>query len=100
MAYEPRRIGDVLSELMARRGYARVQSGNACGAAWREAAGEALSTCTRAVHVRRGVLEVLVSNSMMVQEIGFQKAALLARLAELLPDEKIRDLKLRVGPIG
>jgi predicted nucleic acid-binding Zn ribbon protein len=96
---QPQRIGEILSQLMARRGYARVQSGGACGAAWREAAGEPLAACTRATSVRRGVLEVLVSNSTMIQEIGFQKAALIKRLADLLPDEKIRDLKLRVGPI-
>ncbi len=84
---------------MARRGYARVQSGGACSAAWREAAGEPLAACTQATIVRRGVLEVLVSNSTMMQEIGFQKPALIKRLADLLPDENIRDLKLRVGPI-
>lgn len=95
----PQRIGDVLSALMARRGYARVESGGACAEAWRQAAGELMASCTRATQVRRGVLEVFVNHSTMVQEIGFQKAALLQRLADLLPDEKIRDLKLRVGPI-
>jgi predicted nucleic acid-binding Zn ribbon protein len=84
---------------MARRGYARVESGGACAAAWRVAAGAQLAACTRATQVRRGVLEVLVSNSTMVQELGFQKQQLIKRLAELVPDEKIRDLKLRVGPI-
>ena len=98
-AAQPQRIGDVLSDLLARRGYARVQSGDACASAWSEAAGEALAACTRATQVKRGVLEVLVENSLTVQEIGFQKAALLARLAELLPHEKIRDLKLRVSSI-
>jgi predicted nucleic acid-binding Zn ribbon protein len=100
MSYRPpQRIGEVLSSLMARRGYARVESGGACADAWRQAAGELLASCTRVTQVRRGVLEVLVSNSTMVQEIGFQKAALLKQLAALLPDENIRDLKLRVGPI-
>jgi predicted nucleic acid-binding Zn ribbon protein len=99
MAPQPRHIGDILSGLMARRGYARIQSGGACAAAWREAVGEAMANCTRATQVRRGVLEVLVGNSTMVQEIGFRKAALIKRLVELLPDEKIHDLKLRVGPI-
>ena len=84
---------------MARRGYARVQSGGVCAAAWREAAGESVASCTRAAQVKRGVLEVWVGNSTMVQEIVFCKPALLKRLAELLPDEKIHDLKLRVGPI-
>jgi predicted nucleic acid-binding Zn ribbon protein len=96
---QPQRIAEVLSDLLARRGYARVQSGDACAVAWRQAAGEVVAACTRATQVRRGVLEVLVDSSMMVQEIGFQKPALIKRLADLLPDENIRDLKLRVGPI-
>jgi predicted nucleic acid-binding Zn ribbon protein len=96
---QPKRIGNILAELMARRGYAREQSGGACAEAWTVAAGESLAACTRATQVRRGVLEVLVSNSMMIQEIGFQKPALLKRLADLLPDENIRDLKFRVGPV-
>jgi predicted nucleic acid-binding Zn ribbon protein len=95
----PQRIGDVLAELMARRGYARVQSGAACADAWRQAAGETLAANSRATQVRRGVLEVLVSHSTLAQEIGFQKQELIQRLAELLPDENIRDLKLRVGRV-
>ncbi len=85
---------------MARRGYARVQSGGTCAEAWRQAAGEALAGHSRATQVRRGVLEVLVDHSTLVQELGYQKPQLLARLAQLLPDEKIRDLKLRVGVVG
>jgi predicted nucleic acid-binding Zn ribbon protein len=96
---QPQRIGDILSQLMARRGYARIQSGGACADAWREAVGPEMAQFTRATQVRRGVLEVFVSNSTMVQEIGFRKALLIERLAALLPDEHIRDLKLRVGPI-
>ena len=97
--HEPRHISEILAGLMARRGYARVQSGDACAIAWREAAGEIVGGSSRATHVRRGVLEVWVGNSALVQEIGFSKQGLLKRLAELLPDEKIRDLKIRVGPI-
>jgi predicted nucleic acid-binding Zn ribbon protein len=97
---KPQPIGDVLAQLMARRGYARVQSGNDCGEAWRQAAGEAIAARSRAMHVRGGVLEVLVSHSTLVQELGYQKPALLARLAELLPDARIHDWKLRVGPLG
>ena len=49
--------------------------------------------------MRRGVLEVWVQNSTLVQELSFEKTRLLKTLAQLVPDEKIRDLKFRVGPI-
>ena len=95
----PKPIADVLAELLARRGYARVQSAAVCADAWRTAAGDTLAPFTRAGAVRRGVLEVIVGNSALVQEMSFQKKRLLSRLAELLPEEKIRDLKFRVGPL-
>ena len=95
----PRAIGDVLSELMARRGYARVQTGAACGDAWRQAAGPLAAKYTRVGPVRRGALEVIVANSALVQELGFQKLDLLKTLAELLPDAGIKNIRFRVGTI-
>ena len=67
-----RAIGNVLSELMSRRGYARVQSAAAYDAAWREAAGPLAAKYTRPGLVRRGTLEVMVANSTLMQELGFQ----------------------------
>ena len=95
----PQAIGNVLSELMSRRGYARVQSAAAYDAAWREAAGPLVAKYTRVGLLRRGTLEVVVANSTLVQELGFQKRMLLKSLAALLPDDGIENLRFRVGNI-
>jgi predicted nucleic acid-binding Zn ribbon protein len=95
----PQTIGNVLSELMSRRGYARVQSAATYDAAWREAAGSMVAQYTRLGALRRGTLEVVVANSTLVQELGFQKQSLLKTLAELLPDEGITGLRFQVGNI-
>jgi len=95
----PTAIGDVLSELMARRGYARVQSAAAYDGAWREAAGPLTAKYSRPGRLSRGTLEVVVANSILMQELGFQKAALLKVLGELLPNEGIKSLRFRVGNI-
>jgi predicted nucleic acid-binding Zn ribbon protein len=95
----PERIANVLSELMARRGFARVQSGAACEAAWREAAGPLAAKYSRVGQVRRGTLEVVVANSALIQEFTFQKAVLLETLAKLLPDQGIKNLRFRTGAI-
>jgi hypothetical protein len=58
-----------------------------------------VSSQSRPGQVRRGVLEVHVASSTLVQDLGFQKQKILKRLQELLPDENIRDLKFRVGPV-
>jgi predicted nucleic acid-binding Zn ribbon protein len=99
MPRSPEKIGNILTELMARRGYARVQSAQAHEAAWRKAAGALAAKHTRIGALRRGKLEIIVTNSTLVQELMFQKSSLLKTLAELLPDEAIKDLRFRVGVI-
>lgn len=99
MARSPKPIGDVLAELMARRGFARVQATAALEAAWREAAGALIAEHTRVGAVKRGKLEIIVANSILLQELGYQKADLLAALAKELPDENIQDIRFRVGSV-
>ncbi len=95
----PETIGNILPELMARRGYARLQGAEQYDAAWNEAAGPLIALYTRVGALRRGKLEVVVANSTLIQELGFQKAALLEALTRLLPDQGIKDLRFRLGAI-
>jgi hypothetical protein len=55
------------------------------------------SKYSRPRQLSRGVLEVIVSNSTLMQELGFQKAMLLKALEKLLPDGGIKNLRFRVG---
>lgn len=96
--YEPQKMANVMSQLMARRGYAQQQSSADHEDAWREVVGTALAGQTRAGSVKRGVWEIFVGNSTIVQELTFRKKELLGKLAARLPQSKIRDLKFRVGP--
>ena len=88
----PRPIGSLVSRLLARTGWDRERAGESLEEAWRSAAPETLREASRAGTVRRGVLEVFVSHSALVQEMGFHKRQTLLRLAELLPDEGITDM--------
>lgn len=94
----PEPIGDILAQLMARRGFARVQSSAQIEAAWREAAGE-LAPYTRVGQVRGGKLEVIVANSTVLQELTFRKPALLSEMTNRLPEEGIRDVRFRTGSV-
>jgi hypothetical protein len=58
-----------------------------------------LAKHTRAGGMRRGVLEVIVRSSAVLQELSFEKRRLVARLAQLLPLRRIRDVRFRVGEI-
>jgi predicted nucleic acid-binding Zn ribbon protein len=96
----PKAIADVLSSLLARRGYARERAVADCRAAWRQAAGTKLAEHSCAGNIRRGVLEVTVRNSAVAQELTFLKKKLLQELNRLAPDQSIRDLRIRVGELG
>ena len=92
----PRKIGNVLSRLRARTGYDRVHGSDGLTAAWQQAAPESLRKYSQVGLVRRGVLEVFVSHSACVQEMGFHKREVLRRLTELLPAEGITDIRCRL----
>jgi predicted nucleic acid-binding Zn ribbon protein len=99
MARGPQPICSILPELMARRGYTRVQGAAAYETAWSQAAGPLLARYSRVGSLRRGTLEVIAANSTMLQELGFQKVPLLAAMSRLLPDQGINNLRFRVGVI-
>ena len=95
----PQKIGDVLAQLMARRGYAQEQLAGAYAEAWSVAAGPVLAPHSLPGNMRRGVLEVTVRNSSTLQELMFRKHELLSELARVMPEKKIDDLRFRVGAI-
>lgn len=95
----PQRAADIVAHLMAARGYGRVQTAAVTGEAWSAAAGERLAGHSRPGNLRRGVLEVFVRNSAVMQELTFQKKKILKKLLAALPESTVADLKFRVGAI-
>lgn len=95
----PQPIAETLSQLLARRGYAAVESAGERDEAWSAAVGPQLAQYCRVGLVRRGVLEIIVANSAGLQELTLQKKSLLAKIALALPDQKIRDLRFRIGTV-
>ncbi len=95
----PKKIGEVLPLLLARRGYADVQRSNALEQAWKSAAGIVLVRHSRVARIRGGVVEVIVRNSVTLQELTFRKATLVRALAGKLSGETVSDIKFRIGQI-
>jgi len=96
---DPVRISEVVSRLLARRGYAQVQQGAECEQAWKQIAGAQLAENSRVGRLQRGVLEIAVQNSATLQELTFRKRKLLKQLQELIGAGQVRDLRFRVGEI-
>ncbi|MEX2186245.1 MAG: DUF721 domain-containing protein [Pirellulales bacterium] len=95
----PKKIGDVVSQLLARRGYAQQATSTELADAWKQAAGEAVAGQTRVGAVRRGTLDVVVANSAVSQELTFRKTQLVAELARRLPDHHITKVRFRTGNV-
>ncbi len=94
---DPHGLGDVLSELFARRGYGKPQGDQQLRQAWAEVVGELLAKNTRVRCLRNGVLEIGVANSALLSQLtSFQRIELLDQLQTRHPQLKIRDLKFRL----
>lgn len=94
----PKKIGDVLTDLLAQRGYAQVASQAALQQGWSDVVGN-LDKFTRVSEVKRGTLHVIVTNSVVMQELTFRKQDLTNAMAENLPDHNINEIRFRVGSI-
>jgi hypothetical protein len=97
----PRPLSDILGELFTVRGYGRLQARQELEDAWKAAVGELNSSQTRLGEVRRGVLNVTVAHSTLLEElVAFHKPALLQALRFGAPATTIRDIRFRVGPVA
>lgn len=99
-ARRPKKIKDVLAQLITARGYGRIQADADFATAWRAAAGDTFALYTLPGRLKRGVLDVTVTNSIVIQELTFNKQQILADLQKQLPDARIRDVKFRIGTIN
>ena len=97
---QPKRASEVIAEVMQRRGYATIRQSRDFSEAWTSVAGADFAAVTEPGALKRGTLEVTVANSLVLQELTFQKQRLLADLQVALPDAGIKQLRFRVGKIG
>lgn len=98
VARGPQPISEILSRLMSRKGYGNVQTALEWTQIWGDVAGSH-ATHSRAGKVSRGVLEVVVRNSAVMQELTFRKKQLLQAIQQKTPQAQIKDLRFRVGEI-
>ena len=96
MAREPTRLGSAISELIAIRGFNRVNANQQLANAWKVAAGSAIADKTKTTGLRNGILQVAVSNSTLLGELkSFHHTELVNKLQEIEPS--IRDIRYRLN---
>ena len=92
----PKRIGSIVSQLLARRGYAQVFASDALQAAVEAEVGSSLCRCVRVGKLRAGVLQIFATDSVTLQELTFRKRSILKRIQADLPENKVNDLRFRI----
>ena len=96
----PEPIGEILSRLFTARGWGRRQERLRLEEAWAAAVGPEFAPQTRVAGLRRGILEVIVGNAVLLQELAhYRKRPLLEQLRRRLPGTSVTDLRFRAGVI-
>jgi predicted nucleic acid-binding Zn ribbon protein len=96
-----RPLSDVLNELFTARGYSRLQARRELEDAWRATVGEAIFRQTQLGELRRGVLNVTVAHSTLLEElVAFRKPSLLAALRAGVRANAIQDIRFQVGAVA
>jgi predicted nucleic acid-binding Zn ribbon protein len=94
---QPVPLGEALSQLIALRGYARMQGHSQLVSAWRQVCDEEWANYTRAIKVQRGVLQVAVTGAPLLSQLtNFRRADLVKQLASVAPNLKITDIKFKL----
>ena len=95
----PPSAGDLISKLIARRGFTQTQFNDELQTVWQEVAGPQMAGRTQATVIRRGALEVIVDSSPAMQQLAFAKSKLLKQIQDQLPHAGIRSIRFRVGSV-
>lgn len=92
-------IRDILPAILSQYGIGRNRPEDDLAEHWETLAGT-LASQTFVLGLRRGMLEIGVTNSIFIQELTFQKQDILKKLQALYPDGNIRGIRFRVEKKG
>lgn len=95
----PKSLAEVLGELAADAGFAKVLSSAQFEAAWKEIVGPDIAAHTAISLPRRGRVDILVEHSVLLQELSFRKEELLSALRRKLPGKPISEIRFRLGKV-
>ena len=96
---KPKSARDLINTVVIKRGIAAEKSNNEIGRIWCNVVGENISNQTRPGSLKRGVLEVVVGSSSLMQQLGFFKDDYLEQINLKLKKSEIKDLRFRLGRI-
>lgn len=94
----PESIKEILARVFTLRGWGRRSARLHLERAWADAVESNHREQTRVMCLKRGIMEVEVNDSVLMQELSsFHRRRLLEKLKKSLPNEHVKDLKFRAG---
>ena len=96
---KPRNAADVIARVLTKRSVAATKTSESLNEIWRQSVAEPFADHTRPVSVRRGVLEVLVSNSAVHQQLVFNKKSILSKIKKTELLKNLKDIRFKIGTV-
>lgn len=90
-------IGNIVADLLSKRGLGRPQATTELEVIWREVVGDAICSMTHCGKINRRQLNVIVTNSTVLQDLVFRKQEIVKAFNKKMESNLIRDIRFRVG---
>lgn len=90
-------IGNIVADLLSKRGLGRPQAATEIEEIWREVVGDGISPMTHCGKVNRQKLNVIVTNSIVMQELVFRKHEIVKAFNKKTGSNLITDIRFRIG---
>lgn len=97
---KPKSAKYLINNIIARRGIAAEKSNQKLQNVWDSIVGIDLANQTKIASVKRGVLQVIVANSSVMQFLSFSKLEYKEQINQQMPNEEISDLRFSIGRIS
>lgn len=95
--FRARSVSAVLNRLIVERGYAAEQANQVLHEEWAKAVGPMFTEQTKVGKVRNGVLQVLVSNHIVLTELDYRKTQILKQLQGSLPAYGLKNIRFHIS---
>lgn len=96
---QPKKAGTLAGRVIGRYGVAAEQGTQDLEHAWKEATGKEFDGLTQVGSKKNTRLEVICSNSMVMQQLAFKKKQIIQDLNQLNPTAQIKELTFRIGKV-
>lgn len=93
----PKKAVDILTRLMARKGYGQQMAANELQELWNQLIPADWQAQTGIGNLKQGVLEIIVTSPGLRQRLEFEKKQLLIQLQQQLPQNNIKEIRFRIG---